>query len=97
MGAIATWAPPTEVWMELLDRKKLAKLMLIQEVSQRQVAEAAGWRSHSYLGRLLRGEAKTLENDHAVRIAHFLGVGTDDLFVSRSSSASRHSGTRSAA
>lgn len=97
MRTIATWTPPTEVWMELLDRKKLAKLMLIQEVSQRQVAEAAGWRSHSYLGRLLRGEAKTLENDHAVRIAHFLGVGTDDLFVSRSSSDSRHSGKRSAA
>lgn len=89
MATTRRWAPPLEVWMELLDRKKLAKLMLIQEVSQRQVAEAAGWKSHSYLGRLLRGEAKTLENDHAVRIAHFLGVGTDDLFVSRSSSEKR--------
>lgn len=97
MSVITTWTPPTEVWMELLDRKKLAKLMLIQEVSQRQVAEAAGWRSHSYLGRLLRGTAKTLEPEHAVRIAHFLGVGTDDLFVARSSSVSRHSGKENAA
>jgi transcriptional regulator with XRE-family HTH domain len=83
--------------MVLTDRKKLAKLMAIQEVSQRDLAEAAGWRSHSYLGRLLRGEANTLEPEAAVRIAHFLGVGTDDLFMARSSSESRQSGKRVAA
>lgn len=71
--------------MVLTDRKRLAKLMLIQGVSQRELAEAAGWKSHSYLGRLLRGDVNTLENDPAVRIAHYLGVGTDDLFLSRSS------------
>jgi transcriptional regulator with XRE-family HTH domain len=83
--------------MVLTDRKKLAKLMAIQEVSQRDLAEAAGWRSHSYLGRLLRGEVNTLEPEAAVRIAHFLGVGTDDLFMARSSSESRQSGKRAAA
>lgn len=77
--------------MQLLDRKKLAKLMAIQEVSQREVATAAGWKSHSYLGRLLRGEVNTLDIEAAVRIAHFFGVGTDDLFVARSSSESRQS------
>lgn len=72
--------------MELHDRKRLAKLMLIQGASQRQVAEAAGWRSHSYLGRLLRGEVKTLDPDAALRIAAYFGVGVDDLFVVRVSS-----------
>lgn len=83
--------------MVLTDRKKLAKLMAIQDVSQREVAAAAGWKSHSYLGRLLRGEVDTLDIDAAVRIAHFLGVGTDDLFMARSSSDSRQTAKRKAA
>lgn len=79
------WTPPPEVYMRLIDRKKLAKLMLIQDISQRQLAHVIGWRSHSYMGRLLRGEVSTLEPEAAVRIAHHLGVGTDDLFVTRTS------------
>lgn len=78
----------TEVWMQLTPRgrKRLATLMLIQEKSQRDVAEAAGWNSHSYLGRLLRGEVDTLDDKPALRIAHFFGVGVDDLFLVRVSS-----------
>lgn len=72
--------------MELRDRKKLAKLMVIQNVSHRQLAAAAGWKSHSYLGRLLRGEVTTLEPEPALRISKFLGVGVDDLFLVRVSS-----------
>lgn len=79
--------------MALTDRKKLAKLMVIQGVSQRQLAEAVGWKSHSYLGRLLRGDVNTLDVEPAVRIAMYLGVGTDDLFVARSSSAVAHRAT----
>ncbi|GII98356.1 helix-turn-helix protein [Sediminihabitans luteus] len=75
--------------MVLNDRKKLAKLMVIQGVSQRELAQAAGWKSHSYLGRLLRGDVNTLDVEPAIRIAMYLGVGTDDLFMSR---ASTHSG-----
>lgn len=71
--------------MVLTDRKKLAKLMVIQDVSQRELAKAAGWKSHSYLGRLLRGEVNTLDVEPAVRMAMYLGVGTDDLFMSRAS------------
>lgn len=75
--------------MHLIDRRKLGKLMLIQGVSQRELAQAAGWRSHSYLGRLLRGEASTLETDPALRICSALGVGVDDLFLVRTSSVLR--------
>lgn len=67
--------------MELRDRKKLARLMVIQEETQRSLSLAAGWRSHSYLGRLLRGEVKTLDTDAALRIAHRLRVPVDDLFL----------------
>lgn len=88
--------PLEEIWMELIDRKRLARLMLIQEVSQRELARAAGWRSHSYLGRLLRGDVKTLETEPALRIAHALQVGVDDLFLVKTSSESRGSGKQSA-
>ena len=72
--------------MQLLDRKKLARLMVIQEVTQRELSTAAGWKSHSYLGRLLRGQVNTLELEPAVRIANHLRVGVDDLFLTRTSS-----------
>jgi transcriptional regulator with XRE-family HTH domain len=72
--------------MRLIDRKRLAKLMAIQGVSARQLARAAGWRSHSYMNRLLAGDVTTLEVEPAVRIAKHLGVGTDDLFMARLSS-----------
>lgn len=71
--------------MKVLDPKKIVKLMVIQGVSQRELAEAA-WgegASHSYLGRILRGEVKSIRSDPADRIAHYLGVGRDDLFVAR--------------
>lgn len=70
-----------EVYMLLKDRKRLARLIEIQEVSRRQVAAAAGWRSHTYLLRLLSGAARTVEPEHAVLIATYLGVDVQDLFT----------------
>lgn len=79
------------IWMKLTDRKMLAKLMTIQGVSARQLARAAGWKSHSYMNRLLSGEVSTLEPEPAVRIARHLGVGVDDLFMPRLSTDGAHS------
>lgn len=67
--------------MVLKDPKQLAKLMVIQGCSAREMARVAGWKSHTYMQRLLRGEAKTLEVEPAARIAKHLGVGVDDLFL----------------
>jgi len=72
--------------MQVRDRKRLATIMTIQNVSHRELAEAAGWKSHSYLGRLLRGTVNTLDTDAALRISNHLGVGVDDLFLVRVSS-----------
>lgn len=74
--------------MVLRDRKRLARLMVIQDVSQRELSQAAGWKSHSYLGRLLRGEVKSLEIEPALRIANHLQVAVDDLFLVRVTSVS---------
>jgi transcriptional regulator with XRE-family HTH domain len=70
-----------EVYMLVKDRKKLARLIEIQEVSKREVARKAGWKSHTYLLRLLNGTATTLEPEHAVKIAAYLGVDLYDLFT----------------
>jgi transcriptional regulator with XRE-family HTH domain len=65
----------------LQDPKRLARLMVVEDATQREVAAAAGWASHSYLGRLLRGTARTVTREAAERIATYLGVEADDLFV----------------
>lgn len=80
-----------EVWMRLHDRKRLAKIMAIQGVSARQLSLAVGYKSHAYVTRLLRGEIHTLPSDRATRVALYLGVGVDDLFMPEGSSGARHS------
>jgi transcriptional regulator with XRE-family HTH domain len=55
--------------------------MVVSDVSQRRLAMAAGYKSHSYMGRILRGEVDTLAPEAALRIARFLQVGVDFLFA----------------
>jgi transcriptional regulator with XRE-family HTH domain len=62
-------------------RKRLAKLLLIQEVTHRQVAEAVGWRSHGMLGHLLSGRRTGVDPAHALALCKFLGVEVSDLFL----------------
>ncbi|MGO3763512.1 helix-turn-helix domain-containing protein [Glutamicibacter arilaitensis] len=72
-----------DIWMKLKDRKKLLTIMEIQEVSRRELASIAGWKSHSYMNRLCNGEVDTLQPEPALRIAKFLGVAVDDLFLTK--------------
>ncbi|RYE40913.1 MAG: XRE family transcriptional regulator [Hyphomicrobiales bacterium] len=82
--------------MQVIDPKKIAKLMVIQGVSQRSLAKHAGFKSHAYMGRILKGEIKTIDPDRAVRIAALFGVGMDDLFVPRVSNDAARSVDRQA-
>lgn len=76
-----------ELWMELIDRKRLARLMAIQEVSPQQLARAVGWKSKTSVLRLLSGEYNGIKDtEKCVRIARHLGVGVDDLFMTKISS-----------
>lgn len=73
--------------MELRSLKRLKTLMAIHDnMSGRDLAEVAGYRSHTYIARVLRGEYKVIGNDHALRIAAHFKVGVDDLFLVRTSS-----------
>lgn len=84
--------PPTigAMWMELVDRDKLSRRMKQMGVSQRELARAAGWKSHSYMRRLITGDANTLNTDPALRIAHYLHLDVDDVFVTRVDSERAH-------
>jgi len=68
--------------------------MVVREVSQRRLAGAAGYRSHAYMGRILRGEVDTLAPEAASRIARFLQVSSDYLFAPAVSIDAAHSDDR---
>lgn len=72
-----------EVWMEVRDHKQLAKLMVIQGVTYKQLADGAGFKSTAYVHQLVTGKKKTLTPERAVAIAAFFKVGVDDLFLGR--------------
>jgi transcriptional regulator with XRE-family HTH domain len=70
-------------------RKRLQKLLLIQEVTHRQLAEAIGWKSHTMVGFLVRGEKNSVSPASACAIAKFLGVEVSDLFLTEMPSVAR--------
>ena len=86
-------ATPHGVWMQLDKerRRRLERLMVIKGVSGRQLAKAAGWTSHTYLQRLLRGEVNTLRVQPALNIARFLDVDVNSIFLVDASSATGNS------
>lgn len=72
-----------ELWMELKDRSLMASLMEAQSKSARHIARTAGYKSHTYVQRLLKGMEKNVNPIPAARIAHDLGVPFDLLFRTR--------------
>lgn len=80
--------------MRLHNLKGLRTLMVVRDVSQRRLAGVAGYKSHAYMGRILRGEVDTLAPEAASRIARFLQVSFDYLFVPHASTDVAHSGDR---
>lgn len=72
-----------EIYMRVIDPKKIQKLLLIQGVTHRELALAVGYKSHAYIGRIVRGDITTVTPEKAARIANYFSVGIDDLFVPR--------------
>lgn len=63
------------------DHTLLATLRDQAGISNRQLAKAAGYRSHSYMNRLTNGDATTLQVKAAAGISEALGVTFDVLFA----------------
>lgn len=70
-------------------RKRLAKLLLIQGITHRELAKAVGWQSHGMVGHLLAGRKNSASVEAATAIAKVLGVDTSDLFLTELSSEPR--------
>lgn len=83
--------------MILRDARKLRRLMISEGVSHRELASAAGYKAHSYISRLARGEVNSLDDVAALRIAHRLRVAVDVLFLPDTSSNSGRDGHNSEA
>lgn len=83
--------------MELKSLKRLMTLMEIHELSGRDLAEIAGYKSHTHMARVLRGQYKVIGNEYALRLAAYFKVGLDDLFVVRVSSATEENDRSNAA
>jgi len=69
--------------MQLKSLKRLKTLMEIHELSARDLAEIAGYKSHTSVVRVLRGESKNFGNDQSLRLAAYFKIPVDDLFVVR--------------
>lgn len=69
--------------MELRDRTLLKALMEQRGYTTRELSTLAGWKSHTYLQRLIRGEKTSLKTEPAARIAVALEVPFDLLFVTK--------------
>ena len=67
--------------MRLTERRKLLRLMIVEGVSGRKLAQVAGYQSHSYLQRVLRGERDGVNVDAAERIVDHFGLTLRDLFL----------------
>jgi transcriptional regulator with XRE-family HTH domain len=61
-------------------RELLAELMEIRKDSHRKVAAAAGWSSHSFVGRLLSGQANSVKPRSAVLLARYFGLPVHRFF-----------------
>lgn len=71
-------------------RKKLASLMIVQDVSHRELAKVAGWKSHGMVRHLLTGARTGVSPEAALAISKYLGVAVHDLFLTELSSVARH-------
>lgn len=85
MSAVLALPQLMEIWMEVKDHTLLKELMETKGISARTLAKDAGWKSHTYLQRILRGEVKTLQPEPAARIAYRLEVPFNLLFVTKAS------------
>lgn len=75
--------------MKVKDADLIRRLMETKGFSARQLSKSMGWKSHSYMNRILAGETRSVTTDAAVKIAYLLQVPVDLLFVPQVSSDQR--------
>lgn len=79
---------PLELYMIVKDAELIRRLMASHRpapITARQMARDVGWKSHSYVNRILAGDVRTVTPDAACKIAYLLGVPVDLVFDPRAS------------
>lgn len=79
---------PLELYMIVKDAELIRRLMNSHRpkpITARQMARDLGWKSHSYVNRILSGDVRTVTPDAACKIAYLLGVPVDLVFDPRAS------------
>lgn len=84
----------TELYMLVNDADLLRRLLKTKGFTARQLSRQMGWKSHSYLNRVLSGDVRTVTPDVAVKIAYLLQVPVDLIFVPRVSGDTRQNDGR---
>lgn len=87
----------TELYMQVKDADLLRRLLEAKGYTARRLSKQMGWKSHSYMNRVLNGQVRTVTPDAAVKIAYLLQVPVDLIFVARVSGDSRQSEGRKSA
>lgn len=85
------------IYMRVKNPKKIRALMVLQDVSMRQLAEAIGYAGHGYVSAILNGKIKTVTPERAARIARHLDAPIDKLFEPRLSTDGSDNGESNAA
>lgn len=67
--------------MKVRDPIQISRLMVRKGVSARELSKAAGWKSHTYMLRILDGRIKSVQREPARLIAEYLGVDPDRIFL----------------
>lgn len=87
----------TELYMQVKDSELLRRLLETKGFTARQLSKQMGWKSHSYMNRVLSGQVRTVTPDAAVKIAYLLQVPVDLVFVARVSGETRQTERRKSA
>ena len=102
MKPTTSYPRPLEIWMRVRDPELLKRIMASKSelgprgMSGRHLARALGWKSHTYVNRILSGEETNVSAETGTKIAFLLGVPTDLLFVTKASTDAPQSVSRAA-
>lgn len=88
MVSTSTIPTPLELYMIVKDAELIRRIMdshRPEKITARALAKNVGWKSHSYVNRILAGDVRSVTPEAAAKIAYLLGVPQDLLFEPRAS------------
>lgn len=76
-------ASRVELWMIVKDPEAVKRVVAAAGLTHREIADACGWKSHTIVGRIVRGELRTVEPRKARLFEEALKVPNGYLFATK--------------